>query len=195
MTGGFMTGKTTWIERMLLSAGLPVKSANPQLADAHAAPGACDLDLRGVYTPAVFENGRKAGIDAVLLPGAERFGFARRKTGFDGDERSAHTASSTSRTQRPQIGWDFSADALARADVYLGGCAGCDLLVIDELGPLELVRGEGFVRGMRLLDERAVGAALVVVRPALLPAAEERWGAFERVTPATDPAGFLDALC
>lgn len=52
------------------------------------------------------------------------------------------------------------------------------LLVVDELGRLELVRGEGLVEAMALLDRgptRAFPYALIVVREDLLPLAAERF--------------------
>ena len=58
------------------------------------------------------------------------------------------------------------------------------LLIVDELGRLELMRGEGLVEAMALLDRgptRAFPHALVVVREDLLPLAHGRlapvWGA------------------
>ena len=68
------------------------------------------------------------------------------------------------------------------------------LLIVDELGRLELMRGEGLVEAMALLDRgpiRAFPHALVVVREDLLPLAHERlapvWGAPEPLHP--DDAG------
>lgn len=52
-------------------------------------------------------------------------------------------------------------------------------LVVDELGRLELMRGEGLVSAMRLLEQgptKECPCALVVVRSALAYLAEERFG-------------------
>jgi len=50
-----------------------------------------------------------------------------------------------------------------------------DLLVIDELGPLEFFQEKGLLAGMERLDEGKYRVACVVVRSALLPNALQRW--------------------
>ena len=184
MTGPFMTGKTTWIERLLLACGLPIASRNPALAGLEpATPGSTNPLPRvaGVYTPAVFEGAEKTAIDATLLPSCERFLFAPRR--LVRDEQGTHFA-----------GWDFQSGALQRINAHLAGCADCELLVVDELGPLELLRGQGYTEALRLLDAAAVPCALLVVRPDLLPQAEARWGAFEQLGPDASMEGFLAQL-
>ncbi len=52
-------------------------------------------------------------------------------------------------------------DVLARA-------VPCHLLVVDELGPLEIVRGQGWQKAFEVLRGGDFGLALVVVRPGLL---------------------------
>jgi nucleoside-triphosphatase THEP1 len=44
----------------------------------------------------------------------------------------------------------------------------CDVLVVDELGPLELIHGKGWIVALDILQARNYRAALVVVRPCLL---------------------------
>ena len=68
------------------------------------------------------------------------------------------------------------------------------LLIIDELGRLEMLRGEGLVSAMRMLDAGPTARyphALVVVRDYLLEAAENRfapaWGGARAILP--DDAG------
>jgi nucleoside-triphosphatase THEP1 len=50
----------------------------------------------------------------------------------------------------------------------------CDLLVVDELGPLELKLGQGLVAALDVLEEGAFSLALVVVRPELVDDVRER---------------------
>jgi hypothetical protein len=53
--------------------------------------------------------------------------------------------------------------------------ATCDLLFVDELGPLEF-RGEGgFVHGFAAIEARRYLLAIVVIRPELLKDAMVRW--------------------
>lgn len=190
LTGEVMCGKTSWLECMLLAAGLPIETDNPAVASIKPATDA-RLDIAGIYTPGVFAGEEKLGIDATLLPECKRFSFAKRRAGFDGDERAAQRRANESGGIPKKLGWEFSDAAIERINAHLASCESCDLLVIDELGILELVRGGGFTQGMRLLDEGLVDAALVVIRESLLPYAQERWGDFERVTPETDIDRFL----
>jgi len=52
---------------------------------------------------------------------------------------------------------------------------GSDLLLIDEIGPLELLRGEGLTAGIDRLDGNSYKIACVVIRPSLIPSALHRW--------------------
>jgi nucleoside-triphosphatase THEP1 len=61
----------------------------------------------------------------------------------------------------------WGSDALTRA-------LGCHLLVVDELGPLELERGGGWVRALDVLHAADFALALVVVRPELLDQAQAK---------------------
>jgi hypothetical protein len=46
---------------------------------------------------------------------------------------------------------------------------------VDEIGPLEFKREQGFTEGLSALDSGQFQAALIVIRKELLSAAEERW--------------------
>jgi len=71
--------------------------------------------------------------------------------------------------------WDFDERACAWANQVLREASSAEVLFIDELGPRELLRGEGFQEGVRLLDEGRYESAFVVVRPQLLTIARQRW--------------------
>ncbi len=73
-------------------------------------------------------------------------------------------------------GWHFYADGLAWGTMALRSATPCDLLVIDELGPLELLRGQGWKLGLDVLRAGSYRLALVSIRPALLSRFQERLG-------------------
>lgn len=172
LTGDIRTGKTTWLEarvRELGAAGVPV---------------------RGVLAPGVWRGGEKIGIENVLLPSRERVLLAK---------PAASGCSSG-------LGWDFDAAALARVNARLAGLTAAagekdarpGLLVIDEIGPLELRRAGGLTEALALLDAgptRTWPHALVVVRAALADAATLRWrpawGSVEPLRPDEAGAGRL----
>jgi nucleoside-triphosphatase THEP1 len=66
--------------------------------------------------------------------------------------------------------YSFDPTALARALKVLERAisAVCDLLMVDEIGPLELEQGEGFAPILDLLPFEGPTHTLIVVRPALL---------------------------
>ncbi len=119
------------------------------------------LMVRGVLCPSVFEDGRKIGIDIVNLETGERRRLARLRDGGTGELVTTQ--------------WQFDPTAMAWGDHSLHDTKDGDLLVIDELGPLEFLRHEGLMEGLRLLDERRYRVACVVVRSSLLPNALQRW--------------------
>jgi nucleoside-triphosphatase THEP1 len=59
-------------------------------------------------------------------------------------------------------------DAMARSRKALDTSFPTQVFLLDEIGPLELVRGEGWVRAMTLLKRRSYLIAFIVVRPELL---------------------------
>lgn len=121
----------------------------------------------------------KLGIDNVLLPQHERIAFARR--GDLAKAEGAHRPESQS--AQAGLAWEIDDEAVARVNAHFAHLAeegadantkpgtGESLLVIDELGRLELLRGEGLVEAMCLLEagpSRRFPHALVVVRESLL---------------------------
>lgn len=57
----------------------------------------------------------------------------------------------------------------------LGAIEACDLLLIDELGPLEWIEEGGFRSAFAALDTDCYRWAVAVVRPNLLHLACQRW--------------------
>jgi len=67
----------------------------------------------------------------------------------------------------------FSSDAIVWAEQLLRRALPCDLLVIDEIGPLEVERGQGWACALEVLRAGAYALALLVVRPELLSRVRE----------------------
>lgn len=142
----------------------------------------------------------KVGIDNVLLPQNERICFATRRDllpgsacGYaegrsqpPGDEGIGLRA--TSQSDKASLGWAIYDDALARANEHfdklrrrerIEGVRNSELLVVDEIGRLELEHGRGLVCALRVLDDGpqpGMPHALAVVRDWLVPDAEHRFG-------------------
>ena len=175
MTGQIQTGKTTWLKGFLKEA------AN------------ADVRIDGLITPAIFENGEKTGIEARLLPQDENFLLAKKRY-FDGGEGGSHNFKQQVFDGKKKLGYDFSDNAMQRINKHFATCFGAHNFLVDEIGPLEMMQGKGYVEAMRLLDERAADNAIAVIRPSLLDAARKRWGEFETLTPESSIEQLLERL-
>lgn len=111
------------------------------------------LKIHGVLTAGRFASGRKVGLNVVNVDGGEVRSLA-----------SLGEGTGPLQTNR----WRFDAEGIAWGAEVLAHAAPCDLLVIDELGPLELERGGGWRVGLDVLRQGAYRAALVVVRSLLV---------------------------
>lgn len=86
-----------------------------------------------------------------------------------------------------QLGvWTFSEDVLAWGNRCFQAVQTCDIFIVDEIGPLELERGQGWVAALSALEQVTARLALVVVRPECLPALQQRFPQADRVELAQD---------
>ncbi|MBK8985078.1 MAG: ATP-binding cassette domain-containing protein [Chloroflexi bacterium] len=127
------------------------------------------LRVAGLWSPGVFAHGRKLGIDLVNLHTEER----RRLANLRGS-----AAAAVSTTQ-----WAFDPEALAWGNRVMADAPDHDLLILDELGPLEFGRGEGLMAGLQVIDDGRYRVACVVIRPSLLPEAQARWPHAQIINP------------
>lgn len=119
------------------------------------------ISVEGLISPAVFEHGSKVGIDLFDIVTKERKRLANRRPNL--------AANYTGRT------WQLDFETLHWGNDLLAKIADCQLFVLDELGPMELVEGQGLTKGLDLIDARKFALACVVVRPSLLTNALARW--------------------
>lgn len=94
------------------------------------------------------------------------------------DLRSGAVRKLATRSDSPTPGskhWKFDDAVMDWGSQVLGTSTPCDLLVIDEVGPLELEREAGWQTAFTALKSGQYAIALVVVRPELLGEAMLRW--------------------
>lgn len=112
--------------------------------------------VSGVLAPALFDqSGAKVGFEAVDVGSGERRILARADSDLGGPRIGRYSFDLTS------LSW--ACDLLQRAFA-----TGCDLLIVDEIGPLELERDQGFVTILRHLQRKTPCHTLLVVRNELL---------------------------
>ncbi len=117
--------------------------------------------IGGLISPAIFGAGQKMGIDVVNLR----------------DNRSRRLAYTHEHiTEGPNTKrWAFEQEVVEWGNKVLKESTPCDLLIIDELGPLEFECGSGWQNGFTALDHGEYSLALIVIRPKLLSQALARW--------------------
>ncbi|UCF62066.1 MAG: hypothetical protein JSV37_05080 [Anaerolineaceae bacterium] len=119
------------------------------------------LEVGGVLSRPVLTQGRKVGIDLLDLQSGEGRRLANLRT----------PESKGLMTKR----WQLYPQTLTWANFILRDLPPCDIVIIDELGPLEFSREEGLLEGMRIVDDQRFPEMYVVIRPELLSRALLRW--------------------
>jgi nucleoside-triphosphatase len=119
------------------------------------------LTVAGAICPPVYEGKTKTGIDVMILKSGEKRQLAQLNSG----------KSEGLNTRK----WQFDEAVTEWGNQELAKATPCDILIVDELGPLEFERGLGFINGFTAINSRDYTAALVVIRPSLLSSAIKRW--------------------
>lgn len=101
------------------------------------------------------------------------FGSQDRECAHDRPEGTGRVAGVTA-SDPLTPGWQFDDGVFVWANAVLERSTPCDLLVVDEIGPLELRGGRGWVKALEALDSAGYRAALVVCRPGLMPELREK---------------------
>jgi nucleoside-triphosphatase THEP1 len=144
---------------------------------------AAGWDVAGVLSPPVFENGQKVAILAQNLRSGETRPLAiTSHLSLPPSHFSlspSHFSLSPSHFSLPTFNfplgqWLFSPSALAWGNDLLASCLPTDLFIVDELGPLELIRGEGWVNALEALRSGRYKTGLVVIRPELVEKARQQ---------------------
>lgn len=94
------------------------------------------------------------------------------------DLRSGEVRRLAVRSDNPTPGsknWEFDAAVIDWGNRVLASSTPIDLLVVDELGPLEFERRAGWQAGIQAVDSQQYAIALVVIHAELLGAALKRW--------------------
>ncbi len=119
--------------------------------------------IKGLISPAILKGDQKAGIGVEDLFTGKRFMLARPPEETD--------AAAPVRTE----GWVFDERCIAWCNNVLEQSTPTDLLVVDEIGPLELVQNNGWTAAIPAVASEKFHLALVVVRDELLHNLQERF--------------------
>lgn len=111
--------------------------------------------VTGILSVGEWHNGEKLALYAHDLRSGEQRLLAQRQSALEP--------------------WKFVAGSLEWGNCVLARAVPTDLLVVDELGPLEWVEGRGWTAAFGVIDSGQYRYALVVVRPELVEQAQKRW--------------------
>lgn len=149
------------------------------LADeAHAA----GWDVAGILCPPIFENGIKTGIRAQNLRTGETRPLAV----------ASHLSSATSHLSLGN--WLFDPTVIDWGNEILAATPPCDLFIVDELGPLELIRGEGWFNALEVLRHLNYKIGVAVVRPSLIESAQKLFSEANVLSLPQDAHNFFHSL-
>ena len=119
------------------------------------------IKVAGLVSPAVFDCGAKTAIDVQDLLTGERHRLAELRD-------VAETKLETKR-------WSFFPEIVSWGNQVLQRAIPCDLLIIDELGPLEFNRAQGWFEAFKVIETGKFQVAFLVIRPSLVQQASSRW--------------------
>lgn len=117
-------------------------------------------DVAGILSLARIEQGVKVGILAKNL----RTGETRCLASLDRESPKDFAFG----------GWYFDVYTLEWGNAVVAGSTPCDLLIVDEIGPLELILQMGWQSAFEILARGEYRVALVVIRPVLEDLARQR---------------------
>jgi len=120
-----------------------------------------NLQISGIISLGLYENGRKVGILAKDIRTGEKKKLAVYYQGWDEEE--------------PGRIWKFDDETLIWGNRVLAESIPTDILIIDELGYLEFEKDQGWIEGFNAIDEGKYLIAFIVVRNELLPIAKKKW--------------------
>ena len=119
------------------------------------------LKIAGVLSPGIFDGSQKIAIELIHLPSKQ----GRLLAVLKNDNESGMVFGD----------WTFFQETLDWANKKLQEAPVCDLLVLDEIGPLELDFNRGLKAGLGLLTTGEYKLALLSLRPKCIQAIQERF--------------------
>lgn len=111
------------------------------------------IEVKGIISPGTYQFNHKTGISSLDISTLKKRQIACHVPGWD--------------TDNPEREWKFIPQALEWANNILGNSVPTDLLIIDEIGFLELEKNTGWTNAIKALESGKYHLALVVVRPTL----------------------------
>jgi nucleoside-triphosphatase len=126
------------------------------------------LKVSGVVSPGVFEDYQKAHIELEDLQSGQRRLLAERGQDLQSEFNTPE--------------WIFNKENLAWGNEIFATAVPTDVLIVDELGPIELEQNKGWVNGIQAVDSGDYQLCVLVIRPELISTAKQRWPKVQTIT-------------
>lgn len=115
----------------------------------------------GIISPGIYHNNKKIGIASVNIKTGDKVKLADYSPGWD--------------NEKPLRMWKINDDAIYWGNKVLSKSIPCDVLIIDELGFLELEENNGWDTSFEIINGNGYKIAFLVIRNDLLFAASLIW--------------------
>ncbi|MDO9547106.1 MAG: nucleoside-triphosphatase [Pelolinea sp.] len=120
-----------------------------------------DHSVSGIISPGTYKENKKIGIFSQNISNGERIELAHYSPGWD--------------PENPQRVWKINLNAVHWGNSILRKMLLCEVIVIDEIGFLELEKHSGWSQAFQVLEGENYKIAFIVVRPDLIDIALSKW--------------------
>ena len=117
--------------------------------------------VAGIISPGIYRDNVKIGISALDIKSGREVRLADFSPGWD--------------KENPNRVWKINAAAIPWGNHVLNKSVPCDILIIDEIGYLELDKKGGWKKSFEILDGKLFKMAFIVIRRELVEVALSHW--------------------
>jgi len=117
--------------------------------------------VAGIVSPGIYRDNVKIGIRALDIKSGRKVKLADFSPGWD-KEKSSRI-------------WKMNSDAIPWGNHVLNKSVPCDILIIDEIGYLELENNGGWKKSFEILEGKLFKIAFIVIRKELVEVALSHW--------------------
>ncbi len=108
------------------------------------------FDVSGFFCPAIFIGDTKVAINVIILP--------------LGNEKSLAMLAKPGMNNNVYGKWDFNQKTIEDVVTHFLSISKCDLLIIDELGPLEIEEKKGWHKVLQHIDQIDYSVLIITFR-------------------------------
>jgi len=119
------------------------------------------FSVAGIVSPGIYHDNVKIGITAMDIKSGRKVRLADYFPGWD--------------KEKPSRIWKMNANSIPWGNRVLNKSVPCDILIIDEIGYLELEKNEGWKKSFEILEEKLFKTAFIVIRRDLMKIALSHW--------------------